>query len=225
MISPDETLGHLATTHPEATAVFFRHRLDFCCGGGRKLTDACKSAGLDPTNILAEIAAEAIPKQPQRWDTRSIPELIDFIVNRYHAALRQELPALIHAAKKVERVHAAKPTVPHGLAAHLETFAEEILQHLAKEENMLFPALRSGSHGQQVHMPIRMMMHEHNDHAAILTRTRELTTNFVPPVEACATWRAMYAALATLEEDLMEHIHLENNVLFPRGLQDEVRTA
>jgi regulator of cell morphogenesis and NO signaling len=85
---------------------------------------------------------------------------------------------------------------------------------------VLFPALRSGNRGQTVHMPIRVMMQEHEDHGANLKRIRELSSDFALPAEACGTWRALYAGLEKLESELMEHIHLENNVLFPRTLND-----
>src|SRR5690606_15759364 len=146
MIDANETLGQVATAHPASTLVFLRHRLDFCCGGGQKLADACRAAGLDPTAVVAEIAAECETKSPERWDTRALPELIDFILTRYHEPLRADLPALINAAKRVERVHAAKASCPRGLAPHLEQLESELLQHLAKEEQVLFPAIRAGSH-------------------------------------------------------------------------------
>ena len=220
MISPEETLGNVATAHPAATVVFLRHRLDFCCGGGRKLADACRALGLDPATVIAEIAAAATSEPPKRWDTRPLPEIIDFIVSHFHEPLRAELPALIDAAKRVERVHAAKPSCPRGLAAHLEQLTAELTQHMAKEEQMLFPTIRSGVRGQQIHMPVRVMMQEHDDHGKSLQRTRDLTASFAAPPEACATWRALFVALEKLEADLMEHIHLENNVLFPRALGD-----
>lgn len=217
MIDATQTLGDLATAYPAATQVFMRHKLDFCCGGGRKLADACRTAGLDPEAVIEEIVAQTQSRPPERWDTRPLPEVIEFILTRYHEPLRADLPVLIGAAQKVERVHAAKPSCPRGLAAELEQLDAEVRQHLAKEEQVLFPAIASG-HGARVHMPVRVMMQEHDDHGAALERLRELTTDFEPPVEACATWRALYAGLAKLERDLMEHISLENNLLFPRAL-------
>jgi regulator of cell morphogenesis and NO signaling len=208
----------VATSHPASTQVFLRHRLDFCCGGGQKLDTACRVAGLDPDAIIAEIAAEEATHSLERWDTRPLTDLIDFILTRYHEPLRADLEALIVAAKKVERVHGTKPSCPRGLAAHLERVDAEIAQHLAKEEQVLFPAILSGCQGARLHMPIRVMMQEHDDHGANLTRIRELTTDLTPPPEACATWRALYAGLKKIEAELMDHIHLENNVLFPRAL-------
>ena len=218
MIDPHETLGQVATAHPASTHVFLRHRLDFCCGGSQLLGDACRAAGLKPETIIAEIEAESAAKDPKRWDTRPLPEVIDFILTRYHEPLRADLSALLEAARKVERVHAKKPSCPRGLAAHVEALDAELQQHLTKEEQVLFPAIRSGCVGADVQKPILVLTHEHDDHGVGLKRLRELATDFSPPPEACATWRALYSGLEKLEAELMEHIHLENNVLFPRAL-------
>ena len=219
MIDTNETLGQLATEHPVATHVFLRHRLDFCCGGAQKLADACKKAGLDPDAIAAEIALEGETRGPfDRWDAKPLPEVIDFILERYHEPLRRDLPVLLEAARRVERVHGKKASCPHGLASCLEQIGAELAQHMTKEEQVLFPAIMAGGRGDRVHMPIRVMMQEHDDHGASLQRLRQLATDFRPPLDACATWRALYSGLEKLEGELMEHIHLENNVLFPRAL-------
>ncbi len=220
MIDANQTLGHVAATHPESTLVFLRYRLDFCCGGGVRLAEACEAAGLDTNKVIKEIEAESTTGPQVRWDERPLAELVDFIISRYHDTLRADLPALIEAARRVERVHGKKDICPVGLASHLELMAGEILQHLAKEEHVLFPAICAGTRRAKVHMPIRMMMQEHDDHGAALRRCRELSTDFVPPSGACATWRALYVGLEKLETELMEHIHLENNVLFPRALNE-----
>jgi len=220
MIDANDTLGQVATSHPASTLVFLRHRLDFCCGGRQKLAEACEAAGLVPEAVIDEIAAEEATKSPPRWDDKPLTDLIDYVLTRYHEPLRTDLPALITAARRVERVHATKTSCPHGLTAHLEAVAAEIQQHLAKEEQVLFPALLAGTRGSNMQTPIRVLMQEHDDHGANLQRLRELATDFQPPPEACATWRALYASLAKLESELMEHIHLENNVLFPRALNE-----
>lgn len=133
---------------------------------------------------------------------------------------RRDLPVLLGAAQKVERVHGAKPSCPQGLSSALEQLASEMHTHMDKEEQILFPAIRSGGRGAQLHMPVRVMMQEHDDHGVGLRRIRTLATDFVPPPAACATWRALYGGLAKLEGELMEHIHLENNILFPGALTD-----
>lgn len=155
----------------------------------------------------------------EQWEIRPLPELIDHILARYHEPLREGLPPVVDAAARVERVHGDKANCPHGLADRLARLHAEIGTHLAKEEQVLFPAIRSGRRGPQVHMPVRMMMQEHEDHEANLQRIRELTSSFVPPAEACGTWRALYSGLEKLDTDFSEHIRFEKKeVLFPRLL-------
>jgi regulator of cell morphogenesis and NO signaling len=217
-IHPDETLGEIAARHPPSTAVFLRHRLDFCCGGRTKLVDACAALDLAPETVLAEIV-EASRSEPTRsWKQRPLGELTAFLVRRYHDALRLDLPPLIEAARKVERVHAAKASCPQGLAALLERTTAELLLHMRKEEDVLFPAIEAGARGQAIHRPVRVLMEEHDEHGEHLRALRALANDFVAPAEACATWRALFRSLEKLEAELMEHIHLENNVLFPRAL-------
>lgn len=208
------TLGDLARDVPIATTVFLRHQLDFCCRGYQTLQAACAAAGLDVVQIEHELDAVA-PTAPTNWTTRSNDELVAFIESRYHATLRRDVPGLIVAAAKVERVHAAKPAVPTGLAAALDEMWRELEGHMQKEEQVLFPMLRTGD--ARARMPIQMMRSEHDAHGVSLRGLRAMTGGFVAPPHACATWRALYDGLAHLEAELMEHIHLENHVLFPRA--------
>lgn len=213
-----QTLGDLAARNTTATRVFLRHKLDFCCRGGRTLDEACVQAGLDPTAIERELADEAARTDSVvRWEERSSAEIADHIETHYHAALRRDVPALIEAARKVERVHATKPDVPAGLADTLSRFWNEMQPHMMKEERILFPLLREGLAGGRVAAPIGVMMAEHEEHAVSLERIRQLTNEMQPPPHACATWRALYAGLHQLETELMLHIHLENHVLFARA--------
>lgn len=215
------TLAELATTHPSASRVFHRYGLDFCCGGRRPLADVCLERGLDEVAILDAIEREAAADVPSpRWDTAPVPELVAFIVSRYHNRLREELPQLVGIAAKVETKHAEKASCPRGLAQHLVEVHENVLAHLAKEEKVLFPLILDGM-GRMTAGPIRVMEQEHDDHREGLLRTRELTGDLTPPEEACTSWRALYLRLDALEGDLMEHIHLENNVLFPRVLGED----
>lgn len=215
------SLGDLARANPSATRVFLRHRLDFCCGGRRTLAEACKSAGLDPAAILEELeAASNRGDREPGWEDRSQAELADFIERHYHAALRRDLPPLIEAARKVERVHAQKPGVPAGLAEVLTGFFEEMQAHMAKEEKILFPMLRRGARGEAVYMPVRVMESEHDAHRDQLATIRELTDDLRLPPHACATWTALYHGLETMEAELMQHIHLENNILFSRATRE-----
>lgn len=151
-----------------------------------------------------------------RWNGCSQADLAVHIVDRYHDSLRRDVPALIAAARRVER--GDTPGVPHGLADTLEELWLELEQHMLKEEQVLFPMLSRGARGSQVHMPVRVMEHEHVEQALYLSRFRELTNNYEVPVHACSSWRALYEGLVRLEQELKEHIHLENDVLFPRAI-------
>ncbi len=214
-------LGELARANPSATRVFLRHRLDFCCGGRQTLAEACSKAGLDAGEIAKELEAEATRGDDlPHWERRSQAELADHIESHYHAALRRDLPPLIAAARKVERVHAEKPAVPAGLADVLEVLFEAMESHLQKEERILVPMLRRGARGEAVYMPVRVMESEHDSHRELLEKVRELTGDLEIPPHACATWRALYHGLQAIEADLMQHIHLENNILFSRATRE-----
>jgi len=212
------TLGHLAARHPAAAKVFYRYGLDYCCGGAESLESACSRLGLNPEAVLAEIdESRPLSADTADWNERPLGELIEHILSRYHVPLRAELPRLIGLADAVERVHAENASCPRGLAAHLRRMRDAVEGHLEKEEQILFPLLLAGR-GAMAHMPIRVMSEEHEDHGQNLRRLHQLTAEFTLPEEACASWRELYRSLAVLEEELMNHIHLENNVLFPRAL-------
>ncbi|MCC7282636.1 MAG: hemerythrin domain-containing protein [Acetobacteraceae bacterium] len=142
-------------------------------------------------------------------------ELVDHIVARYHDTIRRELPELIALARRVERVHAGVADAPAGLAVLLETIQADMLEHMAKEEQVLFPMMRAGGH-PMIGMPITMMRHEHAGHAAHLDSLERLTHGHVPPEGACTSWRTLYAGTRRFAEDLVAHMHVENDVLFPR---------
>lgn len=217
-MTPTTLLSEIAVAHPAASRVFHQHRLDYCCGGRRPLAEACREKGLDPAAVLAEIAdAERAAPDTEHWQLRPLPELVDFIVGRYHDELRRELPDLVAMAAKVEQVHAEKSSCPHGLHAHLRGIHASVVEHLDKEEHILFPMINAGA-GARAAAPVHVMEVEHDDHRQNLARTRALTADLTPPEEACTTWRALYLRLQQLEADLMQHIHLENNILFPRAL-------
>ena len=212
------TLADLAVAHPAASRVFHRRGLDFCCHGRRPLAEACAERGLDADSVIAEIASEETSASDlPRWDEQPVPNLVEHIVGFYHLRLRVELPEIISLAAKVERRHAEKASCPRGLHAHLEEVHCAVLEHLAKEEQVLFPMILGGR-GRMAAGPIHVMETEHVDHAESLQKTRRLTADLVAPEEACPTWRALYLRLRELEAELMDHIHLENNVLFRRVL-------
>ncbi len=212
-LDAEQAIGQIAVQLPGATAVFRRLKLDFCCGGQISLRQAATEKALNLNAVLAELSAL------QRPDT--LPDvvepgaLIDHILSRYHEVHRQQLPELIRMARRVEAVHRDHPQVPKGLGDFLETLEAELLSHMQKEEMILFPMMKGGGSAMAVH-PIAMMRSEHVEHGLNLDRLLAMTQNAVPPQEACNTWCALYAGIAQLNDDLINHIHLENNVLFPQ---------
>ncbi len=206
-------LAELASDLPGATAVFRRYRLDFCCGGDATLEEAAQKQGIGTLQIERELrqldatAPSALSGSPA--------DLIEFIVTRYHDVHRQELPELILLASQVEQRHQDHPDVPAGLAALLKDMLVELQAHMRKEETILFPMMRANP-GAFLAPPISRMREEHDAHARLLQHLQKLTHDLVLPAGACSTWRALYAGLHKFTDDFMDHIHTENNVLFPK---------
>jgi regulator of cell morphogenesis and NO signaling len=220
MIHSGATLADLASNWAGASRVFQRHDLDFCCQGKRTLADACRERRLPVDDLVAELRSELVPiAEVDNWRDRPLVQLITHVLDHFHAGHRAELPRLFAMAEKVERVHAGKPGCPVGLAAHLHVMAHDLEQHMQKEEVVLFPMLIAGA-GARAWAPIQCLTSEHDDHGRALAKMRELAHGYVPPENACGTWRALYLGLAELEREVMEHVHLENHVLFPRALRD-----
>ena len=203
---------------PLSTRVFHRHHIDFCCGGGVPLEDACAARGLDPAAVLAEIEAEAErASDGTRWDKEPLEALIQHILVTFHEPLTEELPRLDALARKVARVHGGKGYELAELARLFAGLRVELEQHMEKEEQVLFPLILQGR-GAMALAPITVMESEHDGAGEILRRLREITHDYAVPEGACTSWRALWAGLEQLEHDLHEHIHLENNVLHPRAL-------
>jgi len=213
-------VGHLATEFPLATRVFHRHGIDYCCGGGRPLDEACTERGLNSETVLAEIQAEldALTAPAQRWDQASLDDLIDHILVSYHRPLDEELPRLAQMSDKVLQVHGEKdPEMFSELNSVIHALKSELEQHMMKEEQILFPMILQGQ-GAMAGGPISVMDQEHLSAGSALERINKLTNGYEVPEQACNTWRALWHGLAALEESLHQHIHLENNILFPRAL-------
>lgn len=214
----DQSLGQLARRIPGATRLFDAHHLDFCCGGNKTLRAAAAAAGVDTQPIvdaLQLLLARGDASGEGEWQHASAAELVAHVLARYHAVHREQLPELIRLARKVEQVHGERADCPHGLADQLAAMAQELESHMRKEENVLFPMI-AGGNGAMAGGPISVMRMEHDDHGVALRAIEQLTNGIVPPAGACTTWRALYTGLRTFREDLMAHIHTENNILFER---------
>lgn len=219
-ITSETTLADLAVTQAGASRVFYKHGFDFCCHGYATLKEICDRRGIDFDSMVEEIRQEERWANDtfDRWDEKPLEALIDHILDRFHETHRQDLPRLVEMAEKVEVTHGNKPDCPHGLTERLRELVAELERHMQKEEQILFPMIRD-RRGALAIMPIHVMEQEHEGAGQTLACVRKLAHDFVAPEGACATWRSLYSGLADFEEELMQHIHLENNVLFPRTLR------
>jgi regulator of cell morphogenesis and NO signaling len=226
------TIRDIAANSLAAVRVFEKFGIDYCCGGKRPLADACREKGYNPEMVQSELdAAMAEGTALQRdWSAAPLSELIQHIVGTHHEYLRRELPATEVRLEKVHRVYNQRygPTLS-GLPEVFAALRTELEMHLRKEEMILFPAIaayeRAAGTGQplprtpfgRVANPIHMMESEHESAGQALAKIREITNNFEVPDHACVTYRALMSGLDELERDLHMHIHLENNILFPRA--------
>jgi regulator of cell morphogenesis and NO signaling len=221
---PDRTVGEIVAENPSQARVFQAFGIDFCCQGGRTLREACTLKGIGLESVIEQLeAANAVPTDPENNPALLPPvELIQHILDKHHAYLRAELPRIHAMSERVAHVHGGHTP---SLVEVFEVFCameKELHSHMMKEEQILFPAIQTLSAGGAGVMPldgpVACMLQEHDEAGGALARMRELTHGFTPPAEACNTYRALFAGLAELEEDLHRHIHLENAVLFPQAL-------
>ena len=224
VITENTTVADIASAIPSSVRIFQRHGIDFCCGGKRPLAVACRERGVSFTDIARTIEAsiESGTRDERDWTREPLHVLIDHIVATYHEPLREELPRLESMASKVLRVHGSKAPYLGRVEALLMELAADLRLHMQKEEWVLFPAIRAiegGAHpGMPISAPIGVMEHEHDRAGSVLSELREITGGYVVPPWACETFRALYHGLSELEATMHVHVHLENNVLFPRAL-------
>jgi regulator of cell morphogenesis and NO signaling len=224
-MSATPTLASLVDRQPHAARVLERHGLDYCCGGGRPLADACAEADVDPAAVLAEIAAEAPADDPgpAPWTAMGPVELADHLEATHHRYLDAELPRLGELAAKVRTVHGERHPELIEVDATFQVLRAELEPHLRKEELVLFPMIRQlaasdgpvSFHCGSLRNPISVMLTEHDLAGDLLARLRELTDGYTAPADACGSYRALYDGLAELEADTHLHVHKENNTLFP----------
>jgi regulator of cell morphogenesis and NO signaling len=222
-------VAELVLEEPSRARVFEQLGIDYCCGGRKPLATACADHGLDLDAVLGALDASREPDaEDVDWRERPLEELCGHIVDRHHAYLREELPSLRELVVKVARAHGAAHPELHEVQAVFAAAADELQQHMVKEETILFPvcvALERGVDSPfpagSVEGPIDVMEHEHDAVAAALARLRKLTDGYEPPTGACTSYRAMLGRLATLEKDTHRHVHEENNILVPRTMELE----
>lgn len=228
MFKVTDTVGSIVAQRPALSRVFEQAGIDYCCGGKIPLGDVCRKQGIDPEQLVAKLETAAAVASDADVDAAAmtLTALADHIEGTHHAYLKTELPRLGALTAKVAAVHGEHDARLAQVRDTLAGLAAEMSQHMLKEEQILFPMIRQleasqsapAFHCGSVANPIGRMEFEHDQAGAALAQLRTLTDGFTPPAWACNTYRAMLAGLAELEQDLHQHVHKENNILFPRAI-------
>jgi len=236
-MKPDlnQTVRAIAIEHPGTVRAFESLGIDYCCGGKRGLQEACERAGVPVERALDLLAAvqENPPADVANWGGATTHELIGEIVGRHHSYVRSETPGLLTMLQKVVSRHGQDHPELASIQSLFGALTEELSAHMLKEENILFPYLEqmesSAARGTtpppavfgSVEMPISRMLADHEDAGELLAQMRALSSEYQAPDSACPTYRGLYHGLEEFERDLHHHVHLENNILFPRALHLE----
>ena len=229
VISHEKTIGELVAEVPAAARILEKHHIDYCCGGKHPVEAACRERGIALAALVDELEQASTPpaKADDRdWNDAPLRDLMGHILFRHHAYLRSELPRITELFAKVIAAHSEREPVLDQVREVFTMLQEELDHHMMKEELILFPVIGKleaaalegvkASCGPIEH-PIARMEYEHESAGRALLQMRHLTHDYTIPDEACNTYRALFAALIELEADLHQHIHLENNILFPRA--------
>jgi regulator of cell morphogenesis and NO signaling len=228
-IDPQMTLGALVNANPDLARELERRGMDYCCGGGQTLVDACAERGLDATVTVSELTEASTTADAAEWTTMGAASLVDHLETTHHRYLWDELPRLSALVAKVVAVHGVRHPELHAVAARYEEARSDLEPHMSKEEQVLFPMIRElatassapSFHCGTLRNPISVMLREHDAVGELLAQLRQLTNGYLPPADGCASYVACFAALAELEADTHLHIHKENNLLFPLVLRME----
>lgn len=223
-----DTVGDIVVRQPALAAVFEEAGIDYCCGGKNTLEEACRKQGINAQSFLAALAKTAFQVEYPIVNAAamSLTALADHIEQTHHAYLRSELPRLDAMTGKVASVHGENEPRLWQVRETFVALYEELSSHMMKEERILFPMVREIEasttapmfHCGSLANPIRQIESEHEQAGSALETLRELTDGYTPPAWACNTYRAMLEALVRLERDMHQHVHKENNVLFPRAV-------
>lgn len=221
-------LGDLVAQYPAAADVLKSRRIDFCCGGHRTLQEALQERGLPEDEVMEQLAAacRTVPEGRQEdWARKKLSDLIDHIVDVHHGYLYRALPELEQYTRTIMNVHGSRHPELAQVHERFKEISQELTAHLPKEETIMFPAIRqlesepSENQAGLCRQLIESLEDEHEACGHLLKKIREITFDYALPEDACPTYRVTYQKLQALESDLFQHIHLENNVLFPRVLR------
>lgn len=226
------TVGELVAADYRKAEVFRKFGLDFCCGGKKSVEQACREKGLDVYAVKKELADldRQTGEKGEDFDQWPLDTLADYIVSRHHAYVNESLPILYELTQKVARVHGERHPELIDIAEHFDAVAQELRMHMHKEERVLFPFIQDMAAAERearplppapfgsVANPIRMMEAEHESVGGDLAAIQTLSDDYTPPSDACTSYRVLFAKLQEFEQDLHRHIHLENNILFPKAI-------
>lgn len=232
-----QTVGKIVADDYRTAQVFRNFGLDFCCGGKRTLEEACDKKGIKFEKLEKELnALNNNGADRQNYKSWSPNFLIDYIINNHHQFVRTKLPEIEFYAKKVAKVHGSRHEELNEIRQKFLKLQDDLLSHLEKEEQLLFPYIKSlveldnsqkkadqRPHFGTVKKTINMMETEHDEAGDIMKQISKLSNSFTPPEDACTTYRLFYQNLEGFEKDLHKHVHLENNILFPKALELENR--
>ena len=230
-ISRGTSVGQLVAEHPLRACVLEQYGIDYCCGGKATLEDACRKKGVNIEEILEKLQAadrNALPSSDADWTKATLTSLIDHIISTYHQPLRQELSRLAQLAEKVAGVHGSKHPEMIDVLEIFNRFKAQLELHMQKEEMVLFPGIASMEAtgtpqifgcGGGIEHPIEVMSQEHDEAGEALCAMRRLTKDYTPPEDACSSFKVLLYSLAQIESEMHQHVHKENNILFPRALE------
>ncbi len=229
-----KTVRELAVEMPQATRVFEKLGIDYCCGGGKSLEEACASARVPVSEVLESLAASSAPRTAAgEWAAAPMGDLIEHIVAKHHAYVKSEVPRLEQLLAKVCSVHGNNHRELLEIQGTFRGLAAELSMHLMKEEQILFPYIQNMEAAVNagrsvpptpfgtVRNPVQMMTMEHDSAGDALKSMREVSNGYTTPADACISYQTLYRAFQEFEADLHQHIHLENNILFPRAVAME----
>lgn len=231
----ERTVGEIVSEDYRTAGVFKKYGLDFCCGGKRKLADACERKGLDLNLLLSEIDNLSVRDYDHhRYNEWSPVFLIDYIINNHHHFVRTKLPEIKAYATKVAKVHGKSYPVLNDMLDLFLVLKDEMLSHLDAEERVLFPYIKKMTEARKngtalereqqtgtAADAIEMMEQEHDEAGNLMAQLEEMSNDFTPPEDACTTFRVYFQNLEGFRDDLHKHVHLENNILFPKALEME----
>lgn len=230
-ITPDLTIGEIAAAFPETVRIFEAKDIDYCCGGKYTLETVCQTGGFNQQELVADLegAAGTPSGRPAAWTDFSLSELIQHIVTEHHASCRFESARLLSLLDKVVAQHGVEHPELEEARSLFSMLSMELSRHMGEEEQILFPFIEFLEHEHNnrqaaipaslgsIDHPIHQMTEDHDDAGGLAEQIREVTGNYAVPETACNSYRALLLGLAEFERDLHRHVHLENNVLFPRA--------